>query len=193
MIPLIGVTIFLGRWAVITGVTLLSIFGFKEFARASGLYRDWWMTGMVYLGIIAVGISALMHDPFTHAAGWFGLFLAMPVYCINLLVIIPVLRNVSRGQLQEIALSILGFIYMGWMFGHLGFLANSDHPYGYLLYIVLATELNDVAAFTCGKLFGRRKLRSNVSPNKTWEGALGALTVSLILPWILRFSFLHFG
>ena len=102
MIPLIGLTIFLGRWAVITGVTLLSIFGFKEFARASGLYRDWWMTGTVYIAIIAVGISSLMHDPFTHLPGWFGLFRAMPVYAICLLVIIPVLRNVSRGQLQEL-------------------------------------------------------------------------------------------
>jgi len=27
---------------------------FKEFARATGLYRDWWMTGAVYLGIAAV-------------------------------------------------------------------------------------------------------------------------------------------
>src|SRR5437867_2789460 len=66
-------------------------------------------------------------------------------------------------------------------------------PYGYLLYLIFAVELNDVAAFTCGKLFGRHKFRSEISPNKTWEGALGALAVSLTLPWLLRFSFPHFG
>src|SRR5205823_5887097 len=43
------------------------------------------------------------------------------------------------------------------------------------------------------KLFGKHPLRSNISPNKTWEGALGALAFSLILPWCLRFSFPHFG
>ena len=47
--------VFAGRVPVIVGVTLLSIFGFKEFARSSGLYRDWWMTGAVYAGIVAVG------------------------------------------------------------------------------------------------------------------------------------------
>ena len=57
MIPLIGLAIFLGRWAVIGGVTFLSIFGFKEYARATGLYRDWWMTGAVYLAIVAIGIA----------------------------------------------------------------------------------------------------------------------------------------
>jgi len=49
--------VFAGRVPVIVGVTLLSVFGFKEFARSSGLYRDWWMTGAVYAGIVAVGVS----------------------------------------------------------------------------------------------------------------------------------------
>jgi phosphatidate cytidylyltransferase len=50
-----------------------------------------------------------------------------------------------------------------------------------------------VAAFTCGKAFGRHRLRSNISPNKTWEGAIGAVAVSLALPWLLHFSFPQFG
>ena len=32
-----------------------------------------------------------------------------------------------------------------------------------------------MAAFTFGRLFGRHPLRSEISPKKTWEGALGAL------------------
>src|SRR5947199_10548368 len=49
------IVVFAGRVAVIAGVTLLSIFGFKEFARSSGLHRDRWMTGAIYGCIIAVG------------------------------------------------------------------------------------------------------------------------------------------
>jgi phosphatidate cytidylyltransferase len=87
----------------------------------------------------------------------------------------------------------VGFVYVGWMFGHLGFLANADHAYAYILYLLVAVELNDVAAFTFGKLFGRHKLRSNISPKKTWEGALGALAVSMALPWAFRSTLPHFG
>src|SRR6202040_850104 len=54
------VVVFLGRIPTIVGVTLLAIYAFKEFARASGLYRDWWMTGAVYAGIVAVGGASLM-------------------------------------------------------------------------------------------------------------------------------------
>src|ERR1043165_2801778 len=119
--------------------------------------------------------------------------MTMPVYVIGLLLLVPIILNRTQGQLQSLALGIVGFLYIGWMFGHLGFLANADRPYTYLLYLIFAVELNDVAAFTCGKLFGKRKFRSNISPNKTWAGALGALIVALLLPWALKSTFPHFG
>src|SRR5262249_32634362 len=151
--------------------------------RATGLYEDWWMTGTVYLGIAALVLVSLVPDPGTHVHGWYGLFMAMPVYVVSVILAIPILRNRAKGQLQTTSLAILGFIYLGWMFSHLGFIANSTHAYGYLLYLFVAVELNDVAAFTFGRLFGRHKFREVISPNKTWAGALGALAFSLLLPW----------
>ena len=187
--------VFAGRVAVIVGVTLLAVGGFKEFARATGLYQDWWMTGAGYAGIIATGVTSLVGHPHGEepGTGWYGLFVALPVFVIAVILLIPIVRNRVHGQLQRMSLTIVGFIYIGWMFGHLGFLANAVNAYGYLLYVVFATELNDVAAFTFGKLFGRHQFRSEISPKKTWEGAIGALAVSLALPWALRFSFPHFG
>jgi len=174
-------------------LSLLAAFAFKEFARATGLYRDWLMTGVVYLGILATGLVSVMYDPVLHVPGWYGLFAILPAYVIAAILLIPILRNRCEGQLQAIALAILGFLYIGWMFGHLAFLANSKNAYGYLLYLIFAVEINDVAAYTFGKLLGRHPLRSNISPKKTWEGSLGALAVSMALPWVLRFSFPHFG
>ncbi len=195
MAPLTLGCLFAGREVVIVFFCLLAGFGFKEFARATGLYRDWWMTGTVYLGIAAVAVTSLVHQPqgAEPGNGWYGLFIVLPVYAVAAIVLIPILRNQVQGQLQSLALAIVGFVYIGWMFGHLAFLANATNAYGYLLYVLFATEINDVAAFTFGKLFGKHPFRSNISPKKTWEGALGALAVSLALPWALRFSFPDFG
>jgi len=196
MIPLALAAIWAGPIPTIVLFLLLSIVAFKEFARATGLYKDWWMTGAVYLGIAAVGITVMMPDPNDGRPGWYGLFMALPVFAIALFVTIPILRNRVQGQLQSIALAILGFTYIGWMFLHLALLTSRENAYGYILYLLFAVELSDVAAFTFGKLFGRggrHPLRSAVSPKKTWEGALGALAVSMALPWIMRFSFPHFG
>src|SRR5881397_2009389 len=57
------IVVFLGRIPTIVGVTLLGVYAFKEFARASGLYRDWWMTVVVYAGIVTVSIASLVSHP----------------------------------------------------------------------------------------------------------------------------------
>ena len=192
MIPLVFIVILLGREAVIIGVALLAIFGFKEFARASNLYDDWWLSGCVYIAIVALAAGSYVTDPRLGVHGWYGIFMTLPVYVIAIILLIPVLRNHAHGQLRQVSLAVFGFVYFGWMFSHLGFIANTNNAYGYLLYLIFAIAINDVAAFTAGKIFGKHKLRANISPNKTIEGALGAIMVSLIVPWLLWFSFPHF-
>jgi phosphatidate cytidylyltransferase len=191
MVPLLFAAIFLGREATIVFFTMVALLGFIEFARATALDQDRLMTAAVCLGIVAVGVVALVHDPKLGVPGWYGLFMALPVFVIAALLLIPIVRDRAKGQLPKLALAIVGFLYFGWMFGHLAFLANATHAYSYLLYLLLAVEFNDVAAFTCGKLFGRHPLRSNISPKKTWEGAVGALALSLALPWLLQGTFPH--
>jgi phosphatidate cytidylyltransferase len=222
MVPLVLSAIFLGRIAFVAFVGLLSILGFREFARATGLSRDRALCGVVYAGIVAVGVVSLTPDPRLSVTGWYGMFMVLPVYVVAAILLIPILRNRSQGQLQSVSLAALGFLYIGWMFGHLAFLANANpaildpananlananlanvgpananhggaHAYGYLLFLIFAVELNDIAAFTFGRLLGRHPLRNNISPKKTWEGALGALAVSLALPWLLWFCFPHFS
>jgi phosphatidate cytidylyltransferase len=184
MVPLVAVTILLGHEMVIVGVGLLGVFAFKEFARATGLYSDWWMTGAVYLLILACMALAL--------GGAWSAFLAMPIIAAAALFVVPIVRNCTKGQLQSVALSLLGFLLIGWMLGHLGWLTRSREPYGALIFVVFATEICDVCAYLGGKLLGRRKFRSAVSPNKTWGGAFAAMMVAMALPWLLGFSFPHF-
>lgn len=44
-----------------------------------------------------------------------------------------------------------------------------------LLAAMAAVWMADIAAYFCGRAFGRHKLAPSVSPGKTWEGAAGAL------------------
>ena len=178
--PLLALAIFAGRWPFTLAMTLLALFALGEFSRVSGLER--WISVPVALGIVAVGCSSLAAQP-----------LVIPALAIALLLVLPILLNRARGAVRQMSLGLIGFLYLGWMFGQLGFLAASANAYGYLCYLLFATEVNDVAAFCFGKMCGRHPLRSEISPRKTWEGALGALALSLIFPWLLRFSFPFFG
>ena len=90
MAPLVLGIIFAGREAIAAGLMLLTLFAIKEFARATGLYRDWCMTGGVYLAVVTLGALSLVPDPSSGRPGWFELFMGMPVYATIFFVTIPI-------------------------------------------------------------------------------------------------------
>jgi phosphatidate cytidylyltransferase len=193
MVPAVALSLFAGRAAAICFFAVIAIVAFNEYARVTGLRRDLTLTFTGIAGIFGVAVAALVRDPKDGAPGWYGLFMALPVFVSLALMLAAILRNRPAGQLKAVALSLFGFIYIGWMFGHVALLANTHNPYGYLLYLLFAVELNDIAAFIFGKLFGRRPLCANVSPSKTLEGALGALAVSALFPLAVRFALPEFS
>lgn len=49
-----------------------------------------------------------------------------------------------------------------------------------VLFLFFLIWLADSAAYFSGRKFGSKKLASNVSPGKSWEGVYGALSISLL-------------
>jgi phosphatidate cytidylyltransferase len=183
MTPLVAAFIFAGRVPFILATTSVALLAAREFSLASGLSRDRAMSAPLFLGIAGAGVMTIARVS----------FIAVLAPALALIILLPILQNSPRGAIRRMSLGMLGLLYLGWMFGELGRFANSPNAYGYLCFLFFATELNDVAAFCCGRMFGRHPLRSAISPAKSWEGALGALALSLGLPWLLRFSFPFFG
>jgi phosphatidate cytidylyltransferase len=52
-----------------------------------------------------------------------------------------------------------------------------------VLWLVLLVIAADIGAFFVGRSFGKRKLAPQVSPGKTWEGALGGLAAVAVVAW----------
>lgn len=102
------------------------------------------------------------------------------------------------ATIADIASTIMGFIYVGWMPCHLVLLRDLGPPgveaitnplqqpgLAYLwvcFFIIFGT---DVFAYYAGKNFGKRLLYPEVSPKKTVEGALGGLLSSIIIATIV--------
>ena len=193
MVPLISICLFAGRTTAVCFFAVVAILAFMEFARATGLHRDLPMTFTSLGGIVAIAMLALARDPETGELGWYGMFITAPVFVLAGMMFVSVVRSRVKGQLKSVALALFGFLYIGWMFGHLAFLANARNAYGYLLYLLFAVELNDIAAFVCGKLFGRHPFCPSVSPHKTLEGAIGAVVISTLFPLAVRFALPDFS
>ena len=170
---LILVPILLGAAWTILGFGVLSLLCYREYARATGLFREKAVSLVVVLGILAVTFAAFDH--------WYRLFVALVPLTIGLVAIVAILRDQPKGYIQRVALGLLGFALFGSCLGHLSCLANDRNYRPILILILLCVELNDVFAFIVGKTLGKRKLVPNTSPKKTVGGAIGALVLTTLL------------
>jgi phosphatidate cytidylyltransferase len=173
LLPLIMAPILAGRVFVIAAVTLLGLACLREYDRATGLFREYLLVGVVALGILLANFAALDH--------WYGFFVALWPLTVTIIAVASIPLDRPAGYIQRTALAIFAYMLFGAGLAHLGYMANDPNYRPLLLLLVLAVGLNDVAAFTSGKLIGGAKLLPATSPNKTISGALGALVCTTLL------------
>lgn len=170
IVPLIIGPILLGAFWAMGMVLAISLLGYMEFARITGLFRDRLVSLAVVIGIILISFAVLDH--------WYGLFVALAPLGVIAIATTGVLSDRPKGYVQRVALGVLGFLLFGVCLGHLGYFANSSAYRPLMILLLFAVSLNDIFAYITGKLFGKRKLCPNTSPNKTIAGSLGALVLT---------------
>lgn len=173
LVPLLIGPVLLGAAWTIAAVALLSLLCYREFARATGLFRERSISVVVVLGIVAITFSVADH--------WYGLFAAVPALTTVLIAIVAILPDEPKGYIQRVGLGAIGFLLFGVCLGHLGYMANDADFRPILLLLLVTVELNDVFAYISGKTLGHRKITPKTSPNKTLGGALGALVLTTAL------------
>ena len=169
------VPILLGAAWVIIGVGVLSILCYREFARATGIFREKMIGVAVVVSLLLISFAVIDNYP--------RMFFATAVLGIGLIAVVTIPQDRPEGFIQRVALGMMGYLFFGFSFGYLA-LMTADPLYRPLLLLLLLTvELNDIFAYCSGRLFGGPKLVPRTSPGKTCAGAIGAvvLTTSLVL------------
>ena len=180
--PLMLGPVLLGPAWTMAAVAVLSLACYREFARATGLFRERSISVVVVLGIALVTFACFDH--------WYELFLALFPISVALIGMVAILPDRPKGYIQRVALGVLGFSLFGAALGHISYFANDRNYRPILLMLLVVVELNDIFAYISGKLFGRRKLAPHTSPGKTIAGCVGALAATTILTaFIAHYTF----
>ncbi len=150
--------------------------------------------GLIFaLGLIALGIAAL-HELYSMMrrvrpvdvvgfltlagmvmAALYGgdrqvllaLVCAFPVAFVGAL-----LRPRRENASWAIAVTLFGPLWIGLAMAHAVFLRDLPEGQGLLIDVLVATFLGDTFAYFGGRLYGRRPLAPEISPNKTLEGLI---------------------
>ena len=99
------------------------------------------------------------------------------------------LRPQKEGAFAGWAWTTAGILYVGWLLSYLVALRGLDTGRDWVFFALFTTFASDTTAFFTGRAWGRHRLAPNISPGKTWEGAIagvfGAIVVSLVLVMLL--------
>lgn len=170
MVPLVmGPILVAPSWGAIM-VGVVSVLCYREYARATGLFREKLLSGLVAVSIGAITFSVVDH--------WYGFFMALGPLSFVVLLAAATLRDEPKGYIQRIGLASLGVLLFGVCLGHVGYLCNDRAYRPIVMLLLVCVALNDVFAFCCGKLIGGAKLAPTTSPGKTISGAVGAIVLT---------------
>ena len=162
-------------------ILVISVFTLREFYQlmhASG-YDPFDKLGMTFGGLITVG-------PWLHLQfGWpTALFLplAVIVFALRLLG-----ERTPETRVESLASTLFGLVYVAVMLQYLVAIitplpGDVVSPNGRLLlclWLVAVTKFCDMGALLSGMAFGRHRMSPQISPKKTWEGAIGGVFFSM--------------
>jgi phosphatidate cytidylyltransferase len=176
LVALFALPILAGAFWAIVLVGVLSLFCYREYARATGLFREKLISLLVALTILAIHLTVLDN--------WYNAFVALFSLAIAAIGGVALVQDRPMGYIQRVALGTFAFVLFGSCLGHLGFLANSSEYRPLMIFFVGAVEINDVGAFVIGRTLGRRQLCPNTSPDKTVAGAAGGIVFTTVFVFV---------
>lgn len=181
LIPVVLFMVFLGpKWhwvfaLAVTGVAALAAWEFLGLAEQSGA-KPPKIAVMAVLGILFATNSEW---PDRTMAVFCLLSLALLVYC-------TFWRPVGQ-VMADATSSVFCLVYIGFTLLSLPALHDESNGPSVVTFLLCAVWAGDTVALYVGRALGKHKLAPTLSPNKTWEGAIGSMAGSLLAAGLLMF------
>jgi phosphatidate cytidylyltransferase len=163
-----------GVWLV-TAISMLTLREFYAMVKRMGL--DPFDRFGLLLGI-AITLAPCYLDPHLPQGELLLLALAVIVFSVRILG-----EREPHNRIETLAWSLFGVIYVPFMLQFLVRILMMGVPHertGLVLgiWLIAVSKFCDVGALLTGMAIGRHKMAPNISPKKTWEGAVGGVLFS---------------
>lgn len=148
-------------------VCLAELYGLLERARPIKLAG--------FLALVALVLAAQYGGQFQ--------VLLVTVAALPVLFLLLLASPLRRGGTASMAATVLGIYWIGLAIAHAVLLRRLLHGEGIVIDVLVGTFLGDTGAYFGGRLFGRRLLAPQISPNKTVEGLAIGMATCVFAVW----------
>ncbi|MCA9057426.1 MAG: phosphatidate cytidylyltransferase [Planctomycetaceae bacterium] len=186
MAAIMAIAVLLGQYAGILLFAVLSVMGLREFLRITGQRFHEQPLELIAFCALPCHYAWIL-------LGWQEAFWMFIPACVFLLLPVRlILAGQMEGFIPAAAAATWGMILIVYCFSHAAMLLTLDPAInpaggraGWFLFLLILTEMNDIAQALWGRRFGRHKVVPRVSPNKSWEGLILGMLTTVALAWIL--------
>jgi phosphatidate cytidylyltransferase len=172
--------ILVGKWAVLALVCVVVGVAAYELSQA--------LKPLPFVAALGAGaLPILLSIPYGRTGILAGAMLSLP-WALLWLAGKPEIRT-----LRAVLAVLLMALWVGVPLAHLGLFPRSRYGEILVLIAVVGPWVSDSGAYFAGHLFGRRLLFPSLSPNKTVEGSLGGLLLTVFVVGFVSYQFLDFS
>ena len=180
----------INQWSFFILFTLIQLGCLNEYIQLMGkIYPEYAGLAPTHRwGLLVVG-TVMMMVLAPNVLGINGIsikFIGIKILPIILVIMVAGELYFRKSNLQNVAISFFGLIYipmcLSLMFQLRNFMVNTffiNWAFSIPLLLIATIWINDTMAYIVGSFIGKRPL-SSVSPNKTWEGTIAGILISVL-------------
>ena len=177
--PIVLASIALGKWAMISVLLVVIAGAAYELSRA--------LEPLPFVAALGAGaLPLLLSIPYHQTGVLAGAVAGLP-WALMWLASKPETRT-----LRAVLAVLLMSLWVGVPLAHLGLFPRSQAGVVLILIAVVGPWISDSGAYFAGRLFGRNLLIPSLSPNKTVEGSVGGLLLTVLIVAPLAYQLLDF-
>lgn len=190
-VPIILICVYFGGLPFLFLVLALSIIAINEFYNLmlkKGFFPAYYVGNIINIFFIVFASYALKRD-------WEPAHSAILTLAAAIALISGIFLKREKDTIIDVAVTILGMIYVGWFFSYIIFVRSLTEHGGYLFFLLFTVWAMDMMSYLAGKYFGRTPLAPSISPKKTWEGSVAGFIICLlaaaIFSWTAQLEIWH--
>ncbi|HZK42798.1 MAG TPA: phosphatidate cytidylyltransferase [Syntrophomonadaceae bacterium] len=170
-IPFILAILYIGGICWTLFFTVLGLGSLYEFNR---------MTKKSYQPPLFIGVILFLITMFY----MYNYYLLLTIVLFIVGLVIYLIARFPRETIIDISLILFPALYIGISLSFAILINNQPDGFVLMLAVFLLTWSSDVGGYIFGKKWGKRKLAPALSPNKTWEGSLGGVILTIITAFV---------
>lgn len=173
---LFAILVYIGNWPYEALMITLALIGYYEFVR---MHHKKTIDIASVTGYLLILIMTVPWEKWGIPFEWS--FESIMWFSMLALLIVTVLSK-NRVPIQQVSVLWLGALYIGVGFKYMMITRTfMENGLVWTLILFAAIWASDIGAYFTGRAIGKHKLWPSISPNKTIEGAIGGILLSIIV------------